>query len=169
MFAPVTGVESFRSLETDRRRSMKKQVGIQLLLLAILCAGAAAASAQGTVAKAGNISKTATITAINHTTRVVTLKDAQGNVEEIRCGPEIRRFNELKVGDSVTFAYHAAVVYQVVKPGGTTAAAGTSVVRGQGVKPSGAVTNQRTTTVTVEAIDAAAPSITVKTADGNKM
>jgi hypothetical protein len=32
-----------------------------------------------------------------------------GNVEDVRCGPEITRFNELKVGDTVTFLCHAAV------------------------------------------------------------
>jgi len=152
----------------DWRHSMKKRVGIQLVL-AVLCAGSVA-FAQGTTARAGNVSKTATITAINHTTRVVTLKDAQGNVEDIMCGPDIKRFDELKVGDSVTFSYHAAVAYQIVKPGEKgAAAAGTSMVRGQGAKPSGAVTNQKKATVTVDAIDAAAPSITVKTADGHKM
>jgi Cu/Ag efflux protein CusF len=149
---------------------MKKWVGIHLVLLAVFCAGSAVAFAQGTVARSGNLSKSATITAINHTTRVVTLKDAQGNVEDVACGPEITRFNELKVGDTVTFSYHAAVAYQIVKPGEKgAAAAGTSMVRGQGVKPSGAVTQQKKATVTVEAIDAAAPSITVKTADGHKM
>jgi len=149
---------------------MKKWVGIHLVLLATFCAGSAVAFAQGTVARAGNVSKSATITAINHTTRVVTLKDAQGNVEDVMCGPEIMRFNELKVGDTVTFSYHAAIAYQIVKPGEKgAAAAGTSMTRGQGVKPSGAITQQKKATVTIEAIDAAAPSVTVKTADGHKM
>jgi Cu/Ag efflux protein CusF len=149
---------------------MKKQVCIRFLAVAALCAFAVVAFAQGPVSRAGNISKSATIAAINHTTRVVTLKDAQGNIEDVQCGPEITRFNELKVGDTVTFSYHAAVVYQIVKPGDkAAAAAGAAVVRGQGVKPSGAVTQQRKTTVTIDAIDATAPSVTVRTADGHKM
>lgn len=149
---------------------MRKQVSLVLVLVAMLYTGSVVTSGQATTTKAGNISKTATITAINHTTRVVTLKDQQGNLEDVQCGPEIKRFAELKVGDTVTFAYHAAVVYQIVKPGEkTAAAAGASVVRGQGVKPSGAVTQQVKATVTVEAVDPAAPSITVRTADGHKM
>jgi Cu/Ag efflux protein CusF len=147
---------------------MKKQARVFLLLLAMVCVGSAL-SAQS-VTKSGNVSKSATITAINHTTRVVTLKDAQGNLEDVMCGPEIVRFNELKVGDTVTFSYHAAVVSQIVKPGEkATTAAGASIVRGQGAKPSGAVTNQMKTTVTIDAIDAATPSVTVRTADGHKM
>lgn len=149
---------------------MKTRMSTYLLLLAMFGVTSAVASAQSPISKAGNVSKSATITAINHSTRVVTLKDAQGNIEDIQCGPEIKRFNELKVGDTVTFSYHAAVVLQVAKPGDkTAAAAGVGVTPGQGVRPSGAVTHQKKATVTVEAIDPAAPSVTVLTADGHKM
>jgi Cu/Ag efflux protein CusF len=149
---------------------MTKRLNVPLLLLTMFYACSVIASAQGTAARAGNVSKSATITAINHTTRVVTLKDGQGNVEDVLCGPEITRFNELKVGDVVTFSYHAAVVYQIVKPGEkTAAAAGAGVVRGQGVKPSGAVAQQVKAQVTIESVDAAAPSVTVRTANGHRM
>jgi Cu/Ag efflux protein CusF len=149
---------------------MRIRVSSYLLLPAVFCVTAVVATAQTSISKAGNISKSATITAINHSNRVVTLKDAQGNLEDVQCGPEITRFNELKVGDIVTFSYHAAVVYQITKPGDSTApAAGAAVTRGQGVRPSAAVTQQMKTSVTVQAIDPAAPSITVQTADGHKM
>ena len=143
---------------------------IVLIVLAVTCAGALTAFAQKDVEHAGNVSKTATITAINQTTRTVTLKDTDGNVEDVQCGPEVTRFNELKVGDVVTFSYHAAVVYQIVKPGEKTApAAGADVVRGQGVKPSGAVTQQLKARVTIESVDAAAASVTVRTPNGHRM
>jgi hypothetical protein len=135
---------------------------------ALLCLALTPIAAMQKVEKSGNVSKTATITAIDQAKRIVTLKDAAGNVENVVCGPEIKRFSELKVGDSVTFSYHAAVVAQVSKAG---AAAGStmSTVRGQGTSPSGAITHQQTASVTVEAIDAAAPSIKVKMADGHSM
>ena len=141
----------------------------RFLLVALLCLALTPLAAQ--VQRSGNVSKTATITAIDYAKRIVTLKDADGNVEDIECGPDIKRFAELRVGDSVTFSYHAAIVLEVAKPG-TSAAAGKSemaAVRGQGVKPSGAITHQRTATVTVEAIDPAVPSIKVKMADGHSM
>lgn len=149
---------------------MMGQLRTRFTLAALLSLAIAPIYGQ-TVEKSGNISKSATIVAINHTQRTVTLKDAQGNIEDILAGPEIKRFDELKVGDTVTFAYHAAVVYQIVKPGATAAPAqsGVSAVRGQGAKPSGAVTQQHQATVTIEKIDAAIPSITVKTADGHSM
>jgi hypothetical protein len=129
------------------------------------------ASAQKKVEQAGNISKTASIVAIDHTKRIVTLKGADGNLEDVHAGPEVKRFDELKVGDSVTFSYHAAMVYEVHKPGTTAAPIqeGVGTVRGQGPKPSGAVTQQQQATVTVEAIDPAVPSMTVRTEDGHVM
>ena len=149
---------------------MMGQRGMCLTLTALLGLAIAPISGQ-TVEQSGNISKSATIVAIDHTNRTIALKDAQGNTEDIHAGPEIKRFDELKVGDTVTFSYHAAVVYQIQKPGATATAApnGVSTVRGQGAKPSGAVTQQRQATVTIEKIDAAIPSITVKTADGHSM
>jgi Cu/Ag efflux protein CusF len=149
---------------------MKKGMSIYLLLMAMCAVGSAVAAAQGKTVKSGDVSKSATITAINQTTRVVTLKDAEGNVEDFHCGPEITRFNELKVGDTVTFSYHAAIAYQIVKPGmKATAAASASATRGQGASPSGALTQQKKATVTIEEIDAAKPSVTVRTADGHKV
>jgi Cu/Ag efflux protein CusF len=50
-----------------------------------------------------------------------------------------------------------------------TAAASASATRGQGASPSGALTQQKKATVTIEEIDAAKPSVTVRTADGHKV
>lgn len=154
----------------EMEASMKRAIVRCFVFITVVCAGTAMASVQKPVERSGSVSKTATIVAIDHTSRVVTLKDAQGNLEDIRCGPEVKRFDELKIGDSVTFSYHAAVVYQIAKAAGTgTAASGPQVVRGQGPKPSGALTQQMKVTVTIVAIDAAVPSITVKTAEGHVM
>src|SRR5436190_22946362 len=150
---------------------MRGQLRACFTLVALLGLAIAPIAGQQKVERAGNISKTATIVAIDHSKRIVSLKDAEGNVEDFHAGPEIKRFNELKVGDSVTFSYHAAVVYQVSKPGAAapTVQQGMGTVRGQGTKPSGAVTQQHQATVTVEAIDPAVPSIKVKTAEGHEM
>jgi Cu/Ag efflux protein CusF len=149
---------------------MTGQLSGRLTLVALLGLAIAPISGQ-TVQQSGNISKSATIVAIDHTSRTVTLKDAQGHLEDFHAGEEVKRFNELKVGDSVTFSYHAAVVYQILKPGATATPVqgGTQTVRGQGPKPSGAVTQQRQATVTIESIDPAIPSVTVRTADGHSM
>lgn len=150
---------------------MRGQLRARFTLIAMLCLAITPLAAWQKVERAGNVSKTATIVSIDHTKRVATLKDADGNVEDFHAGPEIKRFNELKVGDSVTFSYHAAVVYQVTKPGEAAPPVqkGVETVRGQGQKPSGALTQQHQATVTVEAIDPAVPSIKVKTPEGHSM
>src|SRR4051812_20598493 len=97
---------------------MKGQLA-RFSLITLLCLAIAPISGQQKIEQAGNVSKSATIVSIDHTKRIVTLKDADGNVEDFHAGAEIKRFGELKVGDSVTFSYHGAVVYQVLKPGTT--------------------------------------------------
>ena len=80
----------------------------------------------------------------------------------------MRRFSELKVGDKVTFRYQESAVVQVRKPGDVTPASSATqgITRSAGAKPGGTMAQQVTASVTVEAIDAAVPSITVKTDDG---
>jgi hypothetical protein len=58
-----------------------------------------------------------TITAIDHDARTVTIEDKNGDTRTIDCGPEIRRFDELKVGDVATFRTTEATVYQIRKAG----------------------------------------------------
>jgi Cu/Ag efflux protein CusF len=115
---------------------------------------------------------TAKITAIDHDARMVTLEDEEGDTETIYAGPEVKRFNELKVGDTVTFRYYESVVSRVRKAGEPAPgkASGTpTLVRGTGAKPSGTLSQQLTATVTVKEIDPKVPSMTVTLEDGRSM
>ena len=90
-------------------------------------------------------------------------------METIHCGPEVKRFDELKVGDTVTFRYQESIAYAIRKPGqpsGLPAQTGPAVTRGTGAKPGGTVAQQETATVTIKAIDPKVPSVTVLTEDG---
>ena len=127
------------------------------------------ARAQKPVTQTDAIEVTAKIEAIDKTARLVTLKDKDGEIETIHCGPEVKRFDELKVGDTVTFRYYESVAYAIRKPGqpsGLPAQTGPSVTRSQGPRPGGTIAQQETATVTVKAIDAKVPSVTVLTEDG---
>ena len=133
---------------------------------------AAVPLAQKPVTKGAAISETFVIDAIDYKARLVTLRDTDGNSETIYCGPEVERFNALKVGDKVTFRYYESVVYQIRKPGSApspTAAASGGVVRTPGDRPGGTISEQMTATVTVNAVDPKVPSVTVTAADGRKM
>lgn len=120
------------------------------------------------VTKVNSVSATATIMAIDSTSRTLTLKNEKGEEDLFAVGPAVTRFNELKVGDKVKMTYYESLVFQVLKPGeattpGTEKAAFT---KAQNALPGGTMATQMKRTVTVKAIDPAVPSITVTTEDG---
>ena len=139
--------------------------------LALVLAVALTASAQKAMNQADAVTATFTITAIDSGARMVTLKDKDGNTHDMVCGPEVQRFNALKVGDTVTFRYYESVATAIRRSTGTPPAmsGNAGMTRTPGAKPGGTIAQQVTTTVTIEAIDPKVPSVTVRTADGNKL
>ena len=126
------------------------------------------ASTQAPIAKSVTVSVAATIQAIDSTARTVTLRDEKGQEDTYAVAPEFKRFNELKIGDKVRATYYESLVLQVRQPGEKVDAAALdlAVARSKGALPGAAVAVQEKMTVTVKAIDAAVPSITVTTPDG---
>lgn len=139
-----------------------------ILALAVLAAGGVAVSGGQTVTKAASISTTATVQAIDATSRAVTLRDEKGLEDTYTVGPEVERFKELKVGDKVKFTYYESLVFQV-RPAGEkpdAASVAAALNRAKGALPAGSLAVQDKMTVTVKAIDPAVPSVTVATPDG---
>jgi hypothetical protein len=140
-----------------------------LAILAALVVLPLFAQAQKPVTETDSITLTTRIEAIDHGLRLVTLKDKEGVTETIYCGPEVKRFDELKVGDTVTFRYYESIAYAIRKPGqpsGLPAQTGPVVTRAQGARPGGTVAQQETATVTIKAIDPKVPSVTILTEGG---
>lgn len=120
-----------------------------------------------TVKKGGVATATATIQGIDKTTRAVTLRNDKGEEETFVAGPEVSRFDQLKVGDKVTLTFHESLVLEVRKPGAASTPAGDVIAGGRTKsQPGGGVVAQQTRTVTVKAIDLETASITVVTDDG---
>jgi Copper binding periplasmic protein CusF len=128
-------------------------------------------AAQKPVTQAAAVTETFVIDAIDHTNRLLTLRDEKGEYETLFCGPECQRFDALKVGDKVSFRYYESVVYQIRKPGSTpsTPGVGSGIVRNTDGRPGATISQQATAVVTINAIDPAAPSVTITTSDGKKM
>jgi Cu/Ag efflux protein CusF len=121
------------------------------------------------VAQVNAVTSTATIQAIDSPTRSVTLKSENGEEDTFQVGPEVKRFEELKVGDKVKMTYYESLVFELRKPGQASTPTGTTGAAARGAAgrlPAGAVAQEKRTTVTVKAIDAQIPSITVTTEDG---
>lgn len=151
--------------------------GLVVATVAVTVAGAqtpkpptpAPAQTPAPVTKSATATITAVIQAIDSKARLVTLKAADGTIKTIECGPEVQRFAELKVGDTVTFNYTESIVFAITAPGApetTPSAAG--IVRSGGTRPGGAIAQRITAVVTVLAIDQAVPSITIQRQDGSK-
>ena len=139
-----------------------------LAVVALWAALPAAAWAQKAVTEGQATEVKARIEAIDRANRLVMLKDDSGTTETLYAGPEVKRFDELKVGQKVNLTYYESVVFQLVKAGekGTGASVGATANRGTGALPSATIATQETMTVTVKAIDATVPSVTVATDDG---
>jgi Cu/Ag efflux protein CusF len=148
---------------------VKNQAITVVAAAALACLLPSFAAAQKPVTKGEMLEVKAKIVAIDSTSRLVTLQDDTGESETIYAGPEVKRFDELKVGDTVTFRYYESIVYSIKKPGApasTAPADSSKVVRSQGPKPGGTISEQQTATVQVKAVDPKKASITVLTDDG---
>ena len=128
-----------------------------------------ALAAQKPTNVSASVTKAFTIDAIDHAARIVTLKAADGTSTDIVCGPEVKRFDALKVGDKVTFTYRESVVSAIKAAGQTAAPPSSAVTRTPGAKPGATIAQQESAIVTIDAIDPKVPSVTVKSADGRKM
>jgi hypothetical protein len=139
----------------------------------VICAGLLGlvpveAAAQSHFSESKPVTTTATIEAIDQATRMVTLKGPKGNSVEVKAPEQMQGFKDLKVGDQVTATYFEATAIEVRKPGAPAPSTTPITTTTRQDRKAGSVTQrQQTVSVTVEAIDAAVPSITVKGPQGH--
>ena len=152
---------------------MRRFAAVFGIMFAIAFAGSAAAQtgtmavgkAPGRGGIAQTVQLTATITAIDHATRDITLKGPQGNEVVVTAGPEVKNFASLKVGDKVDVQYLEALTLELKKGGGMVVArTSSSGMAGAkpGETPAGAVGRQVTIVADVVGLDAARQVVTLK-------
>lgn len=168
---------------------MKKQVlnrAAMLLLPAILlaltscsstpkdqtCCAPGNAMTTPTVERGGIVLDAVTVTAkvqsINATDRTVVLQRPDGSLTTYECGPEVRNFDQLKVGDQITATAAEELAIVLVK-GGVPTATGTSsaIVRApRGAKPGGKIVDTVAFTAKVMSVNAMTREVTLQMADG---
>jgi len=109
------------------------------------------------------VTMVATVEAIDHGRRIVTIKDSKGNYHEVEVPTSVQRFDTIKVGDKLNATYYDNIILRVKTPGEKDVNSGAAaVVPTQGSRPSGTVSKQRTITATISAIDMQVPSISFK-------
>ncbi len=112
----------------------------------------------------------ATVTAIDQKTRMVTLKDADGKETTFYVDQRARNLPQVKVGDVVKIAYVEALAWKVNKSHKAAPSATEETAAGrtaQGEKPGGAVARRVSITASIEAIDLANGTVTLKGPQGN--
>jgi len=126
-----------------------------------LAVTAAPATAQVTKTLPGETKVvTATVEAIERSSREVTVKKSDGQYDAFYVPTTIKRFDTLKIGDKITAKYYETIVLQLKAPGEKDVdKASAGVVRGAD-KTAGTASIQQTITATITAIDPKSPSIT---------
>ena len=135
-----------------RTNSLKRQ----LVILAVATMVSSAWAQQPGGAYTSTLTRTrATVTAIDPATREVTIQGDHGPVT-IQVGPDVKNFNNLKVGDRVNISYYQGIAAQLVKggkkvsdPAVSTFSTGTPA----GMRPSGQVGTSATVTAKIQDVN----------------
>lgn len=128
---------------------------------AIVATCAAGLYAQTKTVTGETVTVTATVEAIDQSTRTVTVKKDDGTFEDVYVPMEMKKFDTLKIGDRITARYYENIVLRVQKPGDKPVdTSETSATPREAGKAGGTISHQRTITATITAIDMKAPSIT---------
>jgi hypothetical protein len=122
------------------------------------------ASANEPLTRAQSVEARATVTAVDPSTRMVTLKTEDGQTVDIEAGPAVKNFDQIKVGDIVKATYTESIAFQVVPKGETPGGASQSANR----IPGGAEVGQQvTTSFKVSSVDPATNTLWVTLPNGN--
>ena len=114
------------------------------------------------------VTMTATVQSINAADRTVVLQRPDGSVTTYECSPEVRNFDQIKVGDQVTATAAEELALALIK-GGVPPAAGTAsaIVRSPlGAKPGGKIVDTVAFTAKVMSVNAMGREVTLQMPDG---
>jgi Cu/Ag efflux protein CusF len=127
--------------------------------------GTMTATAPGKGVAANVVEITATVQEVNKADRTVTIKGPKGNVDTVTVGPEVKNFDQIKVGDQVALRYVAALSLELKKGGKAPVERTDSMMSGTakpGEKPAAGAGRQVQVTANVVAVDAATQTVTLK-------
>ena len=97
-------------------------------------------------------------------TRTVSLKNKQGKVTDVQVGDEVRNFDQLRVGDTVTAEYKEALSVNLSKQSGMRSSTERAIEErsAPGAKPGGVVGREVTVTADVVAVNTKTGKVTLK-------
>jgi len=112
--------------------------------------------------------ETATVTGIDPATRKITLVTPDGQKNTITAGPEVRNFDQIRIGDQVRARVTRETAVRLLPPGETrgTSETGTIALAPKGAKPGAIMANTIESTARIEALDMKHRKVTLRFQDG---
>ena len=111
---------------------------------------------------------TADVVGIDHADRTLSLRGPQGNIVAVKVGPEVRNFDQIKVGDKVKAVYRQSVALFLgekgEEPEERAGAVGARAAEGE--MPAGMVAEAVEVSAKVKAIDKKDRTVTLELPDG---
>jgi Cu/Ag efflux protein CusF len=113
------------------------------------------------------VTETATVQAIDVAKREVTLKGPLGDIETVTVSDEVKRLDEIKVGDKVTAKYYIGIAAELRAPTAEEKAEPFKVIDGAGRTPAGstpgaAAVRAVRVVATIEGLDRPTQTVTLK-------
>jgi hypothetical protein len=129
---------------------------------------AVVASEPGKAAAVSTIQATATVVAIDKTTRTITLKGPQRTFDVV-AGDEVRNFDQIRIGDRVTAKYVEALTLELKKTKAPLDVKGEAAIAraAPGTRPAGAAGREITVLADVVNVNQAKSIISLKGPMGN--
>jgi hypothetical protein len=117
------------------------------------------ATAQMKTIQGEKVTGSATVEAVEQSNRMLTLRDSDGELHNLRVAPDVEGFSDIKPGDKVTATYFDTFTLTPKAAGEPDVDTLKSAVAGTAGTAGGAAMAQRRITATVSAIDPDVPSI----------
>ena len=145
-----------------------------VVAVAVLLATPAAGdqkAAPGKIGTSETVMVRATVESVDPAAHTVTLKGPRGKTFTVNVDEKIKSLSSLKVGDEVVATYYEAVAFELKKPGEAVPRKTEKDVVTPGSKPGEAGMSGRQTTIvaTIEAIDEAKGSVTLRGPEGRSV
>lgn len=136
---------------------------------AALILAACAAPPPKPVVRENLVTRTATVMAIDATSRLVTLQGEEGNAFTVQVSDEVRNLDQVKEGDKVSVSFFEALAAEVRKPGEGVQGvqADVAAVRAEpGERPGAGAGVLLRTTVEIVSVDTTFNTVTFRRSDG---
>jgi hypothetical protein len=117
------------------------------------------------------VKASATVTAIDTAIRYVTLKMPDGKTKGLKCGPEVKNFDQIKVGDKIesTFVESLAVFVRKADAPPSADEAAMVALAPKGAKPGVLAANTLELKAKIESVDLKKNRVTFLSPDGSKV